>query len=310
MIAQWVRKALAWPLAALVLTACSGGSGGGGSEREVDLSGDVGSSEFVYNGPPPASDEIQNFKIAFYDPLAGNDRCGECHTPGGPGETFFVDQGDVNNAWQQARTVVNLDDPGASAVVSRVAGGHNCWLGNDQTASCATTVSGYVERWAADASGDTSTVKLSPRRPYSPSGAQVLPARYEDVLAFGLDITASNELTGLLRQYCAGCHSDTAPVPQVPFFASADDAIAFEALRTKVNLAEPNRSRLVLRLSPESHNCWSNCADNASTLSTAISALAAVVPQGDVDAQLLTSTAAVLAEDGIVANAGGVMRPT
>ncbi|MEH6517034.1 MAG: LamG domain-containing protein [Halioglobus sp.] len=298
------RTRILWMLC-MFLTACSGGSGGGGSERQIDLSTDVGSSEFVYNGPAPASAEIQNFKISFYDPLAGNDRCGECHTPGGPGETAFVDQSDVNNAWQQARTVVNLNDPGASAVVSRVASGHNCWLGAEQTASCATTVSGYVERWAADASADTSTVKLSPRTPYSPSGAQVLPARLDDVLASGLDLTAGGELADLLRQYCAGCHSDSAPVPQVPFFASDNDATAYESLRGKVNLSDPDSSRLVLRLSPDSHNCWSNCADNANTVAAAITRLADAVPLGDIDPGLLTSTAAVLATDGIVANAGG-----
>ena len=62
-------------------------------------------------------------------PAGGDDRCGECHTPGKSGATHFVDQGDVNTAWQQARTVANLEDPAASAVVQRVANGHNCWLG-------------------------------------------------------------------------------------------------------------------------------------------------------------------------------------
>ncbi|MCB1848423.1 MAG: hypothetical protein KDI04_13860, partial [Halieaceae bacterium] len=173
-----------------LLQACSGGTGGGGSERQVDLGTPGGTAEFVYAGPAPASQEIQDFKVAFYDPLVGPDRCGECHTPGKSGSTHFVDQGDVNTAWQQARTVVNLEDPGASAVVQRVANGHNCWLGPDQAATCATTVTAYIERWAATAVDSATTIQLSPRRPVAASGTRVLPATLDQVLAEGLDLTA------------------------------------------------------------------------------------------------------------------------
>ena len=127
-VAGWHVMFLLLAPGLLLFAGCSGGSGGGGSERQVDLTADPGSSSFVYNGPPPASIEIQNFKRTFYDPLAANDRCGDYHTPGGSGKMAFVDQGNVNNAWQEARKVVNLNDQGASAVVSRVADGRNCWL--------------------------------------------------------------------------------------------------------------------------------------------------------------------------------------
>jgi len=163
-------------MAALLLQACSAGSGGGSSEREFDISADLGSSEFIYNGPAPASEEVQGFKRAFYDPLAGNDRCGECHTPGKPGSTAFVDQADVNNAWRQARTVVNTEDPGASTVVQRIANGHNCWLGTDQANTCATTIISYIERWVAGTVQSAATVQLLPRNPVSPSGTRVIPA--------------------------------------------------------------------------------------------------------------------------------------
>jgi mono/diheme cytochrome c family protein len=231
----------------LILQACSSGSGGGGSEREIDLSADLGSAEFVYDGPPPASDEIQNFKREFYDPLAGNDRCGQCHTPGGSANVVFVDQTDVNNAWQVAQTVVNLTDPEASEVVTRVSNGHNCWLGASQSATCATTVTGYIERWAAGQSASESEVQLVPRRAVDPSATRVMPQTMPELTAMGIDIGSSGELLDLLRTYCSGCHSPDAAIPQSPYFASSDDDQAYDAVRTVIELADPGASRIVVR---------------------------------------------------------------
>jgi len=302
------RLRLTLLLAALlvpVLQACSGGTGGGASEREVNP-GDAGSGGggFVYAGPPPASDEIQSFKVAFYDPLADNGRCGECHTPGGTGTPPFVDQSNVNQAWQHARGLVNLDDPAASPLVSRVANGHHCWLAPTQASTCAATIVGYIERWADNADDNPTAVNLSPRRPYSPTATRVLPATHMDVLAMGMDLTADGELLELLTRYCADCHSDTSPNPQAPYIASDDTDIAFAALRGKVDLTSPARSRLVLRMSPEAHNCWSDCDNNAQTLQSAIAELASVVPLESVNSALLTSTAQVLGEDGVEADTG------
>lgn len=291
--------------ALLALAGCSGGSGGGSSDRQVDLTSDPGSGDFVYNGPAPASAEIQNFKRTFYDPMAANDRCGECHTPGGSGRTAFVDQGNVNTAWQEARKVVNLEDPSASAVVRRVAEGHNCWLAGGQEQACATTVTGYIERWAAGAVQSTAAVQLSPRRIYSPGGSRLAPDTLAEALSLGANITGSGGVLGLLAEHCSDCHSDTAAQPQVPYFASANQEIAYAALRTRIDLTRPEDSRIVVRLDPESHNCWSDCASDANALRAAVQQLADVVSETEVDASLLISTAQVLEADGIVATAGG-----
>ena len=290
-------------LAFVLLQACSGGSGGGGSERDFDPVQDLGSAEFVYNGAAPASDEIQNFKVSFYDFLAGNDRCGECHTPGGSGKTAFVDQGNVNEAWKQAKKLVNFEDPESSAVVRRVAGGHNCWLAGGQEATCATTMTAYVERWAASGEQSSAEVQLLPRRAYRPSGTRILPPSVNELN--NLDVSSSGELLGLLQRYCSQCHSDTAAIPQVPFFASTNVDTAYEGLRGKVNLSAPAMSRVVIRLNPEQHNCWSDCADNASTLEAAIDRMASVVPRSEIDPGLLTSMAQTLEDDGIVSSGGG-----
>ncbi|MEH6581559.1 MAG: LamG domain-containing protein [Halioglobus sp.] len=289
----------------LLLQACSGGSGGGGSERPVAVASAAGSGEFVYNGPAPASEEIQNFKVSLYDALAANNRCGECHTPGKPGTTSFVDQSNVNEAWQNTLTLVNLTDPASSRLVQRVANGHNCWLGQNQLATCATTVTSYIERWASSGGESTAAVQLSPREAVSPSGARVLPSTLGEAGALGIDLGSSGELLGLLNTYCADCHSESAPVPQVPYFASDNLGTAFIALLGKVDLESPGNSRLVLRLNPEFHNCWSDCSDDANTIREAISRLAAAIPLTEIDESLLISTAAVLERDGIIATSGG-----
>ena len=289
----------------LLLAACSGGSGGGGSERDIDITAVIGSGEFVYNGPVPSSEEVQGFKTSFYDPLAADDRCGQCHTPGGTGSTTFVDQGDVNIAWQQARTVVNLLDPPASAVVTRVASGHNCWLGAAQANTCAATITGYVERWADGATEFATEVKLLPRIAVKPGGTRSLPPTLDAALELGLAPDDDAELMGLLNRYCSDCHSDTAAIPQSPYFASDNLEIAYDALRQVIDLVEPDNSRVVLRLDPELHNCWDSCPANANTLADAIARLAMLVPESEVDPNLVISTAQVLESDGIVANSGG-----
>lgn len=302
---QLVPKLWIVLLIAYLLVACSPGSGGGASERQVNVNEPTGSGSFTYAGPAPASDEIQNFKISFYDPLVEDNRCGECHTPGKTGTPAFVDQSNVNQAWQAARSVVNLDDPSASSVVTRVANGHNCWLAPGQDAACAATVQSYVERWAESEQSTVSTVQLTPRRAYAPGATRVLPASYGDVLDLGLDLNTSGELIELLTRYCSDCHSDTAVIPQVPYMASNDVTIAYAALRGSVDLVSPARSRVVQRLSQDSHNCWSDCDSNAQTLQSAISVLSDAVPPTQVNSELITSTAQVLAEDGVEANTGG-----
>ena len=57
----------------LSLQACSGDSGGGGSDRDSTIGSSGGSGQFAYIGPLPASDEIQSFKISFYDNLVDSD---------------------------------------------------------------------------------------------------------------------------------------------------------------------------------------------------------------------------------------------
>lgn len=292
----------------LLLAACSGGSGGGATDKNAaDVIGDGGgSSGFIYSGPPPANSEIQSFKREFYDNLVINGRCGDCHTPGGPGPTAFVDRDDVNNAWQAANSVVNLQDPAASAVVQRVANGHNCWLGADQTAACQSTMVGYIQAWAGGASGGTATVQLLPRPIIDPTGTKRAEQDYTNT-NFATPDTASRSLHDLLTTYCSECHTAVAANPQAPYFATASpqEQVAYEAALSKINLVDPAQSRLVIRLRNEGHNCWSNCADDANLMQEAIEDITNDLQITEVDSSLLISKAQVLMTHGILAQSGG-----
>ena len=290
----------------LLLSACSGGSGGGGSDR-ADTSADVGTTDFVYNGPPPQSAEVQSFKVSFYDNLVTGDRCGVCHTPGGEaGSIDFVNRDDVNLAWQSAKGMVDLDEPSRSALVAQLEGGHQCWLGATSAATCAVTATGYIANWANGSSQGVSLVSLTPRSIYSPDAEiKFFPNTLADAQALG---TGIDDLLTLTRTYCSDCHNEAVADAQAPFFASSNDDIAYAALNTKVDLNVPSRSRLVRRLSEDGHQCWSNCASDATTMENAIAAFASPIAVSGVDSNLVFSMAQVLEGangDGILAASGG-----
>ena len=301
-------KAVIFTVAVIVLQACSGGSGGGASDREGVVD-NASAENFVYSGPVPANSEVQNFKSAFYDNVVI--RCGSCHTRGGVGPTAFVDNEDVNFAWAEAKKVANLLDPSTSAVVNRVASGHNCWLNSN--ASCATSMTGYIERWAQGASQSVSTVLLLPRTGRALAGLQILPPNYSDFQAEvaasanpAFDLTVAPQLLHLLKTYCSECHSGNSATPQAPYFGSDDPSTAYAAIATGlIDLATPANSRIVLKVGGV-HNCWSNdCSADAAEIKTAIDNLDALIPVVAVDPRLVKSAAQILEEDGIVASGGG-----
>jgi mono/diheme cytochrome c family protein len=291
----------------LLLQACSGGSGGGGSDRQQDPSGTTVTPAFIYSGPAPADTEIQSFKIEFYDNLVAEDRCGSCHSVGGVGGLAFVDRDDVNNAWQNARTVANLNDPGASAIVAKVAGGHQCWQGAASAQSCAQLVETWITNWASSLNGGATEINLQPRTIRVPVPTKVFPNNFVTVRdTLGLDLSSPGELLDILRNNCATCHSDTSSVRQAPFFASSDDEIAYAAAITKIDLINTEDSRLVVRLRDEAHNCFGNCATSAQTIQDAIDRLEIAIPAPPpFDPNLVISMAQILDSDGISVSVGG-----
>src|SRR5262245_3208752 len=105
--------------------ALSGCSGGGASTTTNPITQPPTTGGQSYNGPAPATADIQAFRVAFWENIRGTDKCGNCHYAGGQAPTFARSD-DVNQAYQQASTVVNRDNPSQSTIVTKVGGGHNC----------------------------------------------------------------------------------------------------------------------------------------------------------------------------------------
>jgi len=288
----------------LTLAACSGGSGSSGSDRDGETNSVATGVEFVYSGPAPIDTA---FKTEFYDNLVNDDRCGSCHSVGGVGGLAFVNQNDVNDARVNALGIVNLLDPEASAIFAKVAGGHQCWRGASSAQSCAELIESWIRNWSDADSGGIAEVQLLPRRILEPVATKLFPSAYSD--------TAFNDVGGLhdiLETNCGTCHSDTSSVRQAPFFASADEQTAYEAAITKIDLNDETdvlsdaRSRLVLRLRDESHNCFGECDVAAQTILDAIVDIVTGIPTpAMLDPALVISTAQVLDTDGIAVSVGG-----
>lgn len=275
-------------LALLALAGCKTGE----STESLPNTQSPGTSQ--YNGPAPATADVQAFKINVWDNLSQANRCGECHNSSGQSPRF-AHEGDVNVAYAQANGVVNLDEPASSALVTKVAGGHNCWLGSDQ--ACADAITSMISSWAGGSSGSVNRIELQAPALRDPGGTIPFP---ESSSAF------STTVYPLLTTYCSDCHADG---DTRPYLASGNVDTAYDAAQSRMSLIAPFSSRLVERLADDRHNCWNNsCEQSAADMEAAITELAAIADSGstgDVDQDLVTSKALTLGGDGLLANSGG-----
>lgn len=282
----------AWTLRAAALAAVLLLAGCGGGAKTVENPVTSGGTPAAYSGPPPATADIQAFKINVWDNLRATNRCGSCHVAGGQAPQF-VRSDDINLAYAAANTVVNLASPRDSRMVQKVAGGHNCWLASP--AACADILTTWISNWAGTAGGGgTSGITLTAPPLRDPGASKAFPAS---------PALFSTTVYPVVRQYCSRCHAPAAASPQSPYFASADVNEAYAAVKVKIDLDRPEQSRLVVRLRSEFHNCWDNCAANADEMEAAIRAFADQVPATQVDPSLVLSKALGM-YDGIVASGG------
>ncbi len=287
-------------LAAALLSACSGGSGAD-VEQMPGLPGNGPQSN--YNGPPPSTPDVQQFKVNLWDNVQANNRCGTCHSDTGGQGPMFARRDDINLAYAAANGVVTLVSPPDSTMVSKVGGGHNCWLASD--AACGEILTTWITNWAGGTSSTAARkIELEPPVLRDPGQSKNFPADQGALF--------STTVYPLLTQHCAECHASDTALKQQPFFAEnappPDDtdalAIAYEAAKSKMNLDDPAISRFVLRLRNESHNCWtSSCTNDANAMETEIQNFSNAVIPTSVDPNLITSKATTLYE-GTIASGG------
>jgi hypothetical protein len=153
-------------LSGFMLSAC-----GGGAETVENLAGtgsnDDGntSTKPPYTGPAPISEDVQSFRLEFWENARGTDRCGSCHTPEGGQTPYFVRWDDVNLAYEEAVPRIDRDAPANSEFVTKVGTpplGHNCWV--DDPGTCATIMTGWIERWTGFVAGGGRQIQLPPIR--------------------------------------------------------------------------------------------------------------------------------------------------
>jgi mono/diheme cytochrome c family protein len=269
----------------LMLAACGG-------ESTTDNPVTTTTTSSNYTGPAASTADVQAFRLNVWENLNKQNRCGSCHGTNGQAPTF-VRMDDVNLAYAQANTIVDLANPASSRMVTKVAGGHNCWLDSDS--ACGDVITAYITAWAGGLATGGNIIELVAPTLKDPGDSKSFPV---DSVLF------STTVHPLLTSHCAGCHVDSAANAQSPFFADADPDKAYEAAKPRINLDNPANSRFVLRLREEFHNCWtSDCANDADTMESAIAAFAGQIPVTQIDPLLVTSKALTL-PDGIVASGG------
>jgi len=250
-----------------------------------------------YTGPVAANADVLGFQNNVWNSLKANNRCGSCHGTDGRSPTFVRDD-DVNLAYNDAMAYINLVTPDESRLATKVAtlpDGHNCWL--DSPAACGTVVTAYIDAWSiGNSTGEVSIIEL------------VAPDIREVGASKNFTDTPPAEFASLhtvLKDNCASCHVDTAATPQAPYFSDLDVQSAYDAAKAKINLETPARSRLVVRLATEFHNCWdSDCAASATIMENAIITMAGAIPTDEIDPNLVTSKALNLLGNGLVASDG------
>lgn len=286
-------RALAALTVVILLSAC-----GGGADTTTNQPAANTTSTNNYTGPAPATADVQAFKLNVWDNLSPTNRCGSCHTTGGQAPTF-VRNDDINLAYAEANPIIDLVTPANSRMVTKVGGGHNCWLSSAQ--ACADVITAYITAWAGGVTSGGTVVTLTAPALVDPGASKTFPA--------SSSLFASTVHPELLDN-CVSCHTDSASDAQSPFFANADPDSAYEHAKTKIDLDNPANSRFVIRLRDEFHNCWdpnntgsSDCAASAVVMENAIMAFAGSISVTPVNPALVTSKAMRLL-DGIVASSG------
>jgi hypothetical protein len=290
--------------ASFALSAC----GGAGAPTTANVAPSQGAAADAYTGPPAATADVTAFQVNFWNNIRVQNRCGQCHNATTPAQMpNFARSDDVNLAYAQANTVVNLASPSTSMIVTKVSGGHNCWLADNS--ACGQILTTWITNWAnAAGAGSATTVQLQ-APPDQPVGQSLnFPASYTDY---------QNTVYTLTSKYCVRCHSTTADpsVEQSPYHADPSLLIAYPAAIPKIDFTGcagsggnnggtcGTNSRLYQRLLTDNHNCWDNCASDAAQMLAQIQAFAGMLSPSNLDPALVTSQSLTLTQGTIASGA-------
>ncbi len=292
--------------ASFALSAC----GGGGAPTTATAATAPTSTAASYTGPAPATADVQAFEINFWNNVRVQNRCGQCHNATSPAQMpNFARSDDVNLAYAQANTVVNLSSPATSLIVTKVTGGHNCWLADPS--ACGTILTTWISNWAG-ATGATSATQVQLQAPPIQSVGQSLNFPNDGGVEY------SNTIYKLTSVYCVRCHSSTASAAtqQSPYFADPTLTIAYPAAIPKIDLtgcspfvagsgagACGTNSRFYQRLLTDNHNCWDNCASDAAQMLAQIQAFAQSLTPSNIDPSLVVSKALTLTQGTVASGA-------
>ena len=284
------RHTLCLLLALFVLSGCQG------VDTEDNPAASNNEPPPDYIGPTALDDDTIRFKENVWDSLRASNRCGNCHDQDS-NNLAFVRSDNINLAYDAALTIVNRTDLENSEMLTKVAGGHNCWEANG--AFCGISIAGYLDAWfnPNNPLPGSSEIELVAPDIKDPTGGKRLPT---DSALF------STTVWPLLTQYCADCHSEEANFPQAPYIAQSDVNVAYDSVRSgrRLDLNNPADSRIAVRVREEFHNCWGDCQANADELIAAIQLFSDGVPVSVIDPLLVISKALNLYQDGIVASGG------
>ncbi|MGB6307256.1 MAG: LamG domain-containing protein [Steroidobacteraceae bacterium] len=292
--------------ASFTLGACSGGTS---PTTATPGAGAGTSSTDAYTGPAAATADVTAFQVSFWSNVRAQNRCGQCHNATTPAQMpNFARSDNVNLAYVQANTVVNLASPAQSLIVTKVSGGHNCWLADNS--ACGQILTTWISNWA-NATGTASATQVQLTAPPVQSVGQSLnfpasPTEYQ------------NTIYTLTGQYCSGCHSPNASAPQAPYFAGPLSQILadYQAAIPKIDFtgcspfiagtAPPacgTNSRFYQRLAIDNHNCWSNCATDAGLMLAQIQAFAQSLTPTNINPSYVVSKALTLTQGTVASGA-------
>jgi hypothetical protein len=294
-------------LLALAATVLLAACGGGGAPTSVLPAQAPTSAVNAYTGPAPATADVQAFEVNLWNNIRVQNRCGQCHNATTPAQMpNFARSDNVNLAYAQANTVVNLAQPSTSLMVTKVAGGHNCWLSDNS--ACGQILTTWISNWAG-ATGSASATQVQLQAPAIQTVGQSLnfPASPSDY---------QQTVYTLTSQYCSRCHSPAASpaTMQSPYFAApvAQIANAYQAAIPKIDFTGcvpfnaatcGTNSRFYQRLLTDMHNCWSNCATDAAQMLAQIQAFAQMLTPSSIDPRLVVSKALTLSQGTVASGA-------